>query len=442
MERSSLRALTRRDFLTSLAVPPLLAAGTLAGGCIRATGRRAVVRFWNGFTGPDGRTMLRMVQRFNAENPDVLVMMQRMDWNTCYNKLFVAGLGGRAPELFVVHTRAMERFARAGFLRANDDLISGSHSIDTNDLDPNVWRGVEFGGKHYGLPLDVHALGMYYNRTLFRSAGLTDAQGNLKIPTGRADFLDALTAMTKPATGGNPPTWGFVFTNWESNTYTFLRQFGGEFFTPDYGRCIIHNDQNITALQFCVDLIRRYRVAPQPENFDAWIGFRQGKVGIVFEGIYMLADLQKQKDLDFSGAPVPQVGDHTAVWADSHNLCMRADVKEPQLSATWRFAKFLSDNSLDWAAGGQIPVRKSRRAEPRFQQMEVQAAFAKQIPYVTYLPRLPFIFEFQTEYNLAIEKALRGRAAPSDALKAAEENINRIIARYRRDREFGAEVRL
>ena len=49
-------------------------------------------------------------------------------------------------------------------------------------------------------------------------------------------------------------------------------------------------------------------MAPPPENFDSWIGFRQGKVGMVWEGVYMLDDLTKQTDLDFGAAPVPQMG--------------------------------------------------------------------------------------------------------------------------------------
>ena len=438
MECDSLLPLNRRRFLTalpSLALSVVAGAGALSGGCARTGGGKITIRFWNGFTGPDGRTMLRMVKRFNAENPDIQALMQRMDWATCYNKLFVAGMGGRAPELFVVHTRAIQRFARAGFLRENDDLMSGANGIDLADLDANVWKGVEYHGKHYGLPLDVHAMGMYYNRKLFREAGIVDAQGTPRPPTNREEFLDAAKRLTIPGSGGRPDQWGFVFTNWESNIYTIMRQFGGEFFTPDYQKCIVNNAENVAALQFCVDLIRRYKVAPPPENFDSWIGFRQGKVAMAFEGIYMLADLQKQSDLDFSGAPVPQMGDHIAVWADSHNLCMRSDLSGEKLAATWRFIKYLSDNSLDWAAGGQIPTRPSRRNSPRFQQMSVQSAFARQVPYVNYLPRLPFIFEFQTEFGLALEKALRGRATPADALQVAQDNINRIIARDREANE-------
>ena len=57
------------------------------------------IRFWNGFTGPDGRAMLGLIKQFNDANPDINVTMQRMDWGLYYNKLFVAGLGGRAGSL-------------------------------------------------------------------------------------------------------------------------------------------------------------------------------------------------------------------------------------------------------------------------------------------------------------------------------------------------------
>lgn len=378
--------------------------------------------------------MLRIVKRFNEQNPDVHVLMQRTAWATYYNKLFVAGIGGRAPEVFVVHSRAMERFAQTGFARSNDDLVHGPEGIDTRDIDPNVWEAAEIGGKHYGLPLDVHALGMYYDRRLFREAGVVDSRGEPKPPTNRAEFLGAARKMTRKGASGGQDQWGFVFTYLETNCYTIMRQFGGEFFAPDYARCIMNNPRNVAALQFCRDLIQKYHIAPSPENIDAWIGFRQGKVGMAFEGIYMLADLRKQEDLDFAGAPVPLLGERPAAWADSHNLCLRSNLKGRDLEAAWRFVKFLSDNSLDWAAGGQIPVRKSLRATPRFQAMAVQAAFARQIPYVQYMPRLPFIFEFTTEFDTAVEKALRGSVPPEQALATAEANVNKVIAR---DREAG-----
>lgn len=365
--------------------------------------------------------MLRMVRRFNEANPDVTVLMQRMDWNTFYNKLFVAGLGGRAPEVFVLHTRALLRFARAGFAAPLEPLLG---DFPTDDIDANVWKAAQVEGSHYGLPLDVHAMGMYYNKKLFREAGLDPE----KPPTTREEFVEAIRRMKKPGKNGQPDQWGYVFTNFETCTYTFLRQFGGEVFTPDFSKCTLTRPENIEALKFCRSLIAEGLI-PSPENFDSWIGFRQGRVGMVFEGIYMLADLQKQQDLEFAGAPVPQVAGTKAVWADSHNLCLKSGLPDKTREAAWRFMRFLSDNSLDWADGGQIPTRPSLRNTPRFQAMAVQSAFAKQVPIVRYHPQVPFIFEYLTEYNLAMEKILRGRATPEDALGAAEKRVNEILAR-------------
>jgi multiple sugar transport system substrate-binding protein len=312
-----------------------------------------------------------------------------------------------------------------------DDLAAGSRAIDIGDIDANVWQAVSAGGSHFGVPLDVWPMGMYYNRRLFREAGIVDAQGQAKPPTDRAEFLDALRRLTRPEAPGRPAQWGFVFTNFESNIYTVMNQFGGRFFTPGNERCLLNDPRNVEALQFCVDIIRRDHFAPPPENFDAWIGFRQGKAAMAFEGIYMLADLQKEKDLDFAGAPTPLLGERRAVWAGSHNLCMRADLHGAQLAAAWRFITFLSNNSLDWAAGGQVPVRKSLRDTARFAAMTVQSQFAREIPYAVYLPRLPFIFEFQTEFNNAIEKALRGSETPQQALDEATAKVDGIIRRQK-----------
>lgn len=433
MERNTLHPLTRRAFLRSLAAPALVATGALASGCAAGPGRKRIVRYWNGFTGPDGRTMLRMVQRFNAANPDIQVIMQRMDWATYYNKLFVAGLGGRAPEVFILQTHSVPRFAQASFVRPVDDLAANARDLDIGDIDANVWQAVSVVGKHYGVPLDVWPMGMYYNRRLFREAGIVDAQGQAKPPTDRAEFLDAIRKLTRPAQGSKPAQWGFVFTNFESNVYSMMQQFNGVFFTDGNAKCVVNDPRNVAALQMCVDIIRKEKCAPPPENFDAWIGFRQGTAAIAFEGIYMLADLQKQKDLDFGGAPVPLLGDRRAVWAGSHNVCIRGDLQGADLDAAWRFITFLSNNSLDWAEGGQVPVRKSLRGTPRFAGMEVQSQFAREIPYAVYLPRLPFIFEFQTEFNTAIEKALRASESPQQALDSAAHNINQIIERQRQN---------
>ena len=101
---------------TTVAVAALC-LGLLGAGCTKHDRPEVTLRFWNGFTGPDGRPMQQLVKEFNRENPDIRIIMQRMDWYTYYNKLFVAGIGGRAPEVFIIHASNIPRFIHADFLR-------------------------------------------------------------------------------------------------------------------------------------------------------------------------------------------------------------------------------------------------------------------------------------------------------------------------------------
>ncbi|HWA84133.1 MAG TPA: extracellular solute-binding protein, partial [Fimbriimonadaceae bacterium] len=110
-----------------------------------ATGKPKIqLNFWNGFTGPDGAVMLELIRRFNEANPDLQVTMQRMEWATYYNKLMVASVGGRGPEIFVVHASTLPRMHRAGFLAPATDLYQGKDAIPETDFDPYVLSQVTF----------------------------------------------------------------------------------------------------------------------------------------------------------------------------------------------------------------------------------------------------------------------------------------------------------
>ena len=102
--------------------------------------------------------------------------------------------------------------------------------------------------------------------------------------------------------------------------------------------------------------------------------------------------------------------------------------------AAWRFAFYFSDHSLQWAAAGQVPVRKSLRDSPGFRELAVQSAFAQEIPFAVYPPQVSFVFEFQTEFDYMVERVFRGSLTPEAALKEAEANINTIIARRQHER--------
>ncbi|RYG31325.1 extracellular solute-binding protein, partial [bacterium] len=62
----------------------------LLGGCDSTPDNGSgpiVLQFWNGFSGPDGKTMEKIVGEFNRTHKDVQVKMQIIPWGTFYDKV-------------------------------------------------------------------------------------------------------------------------------------------------------------------------------------------------------------------------------------------------------------------------------------------------------------------------------------------------------------------
>jgi multiple sugar transport system substrate-binding protein len=436
--------ITRREIIGA-ALGSLSAAGTV--GCARPRRRdgagpaerdaqgRIVVRFWNGFTGPDGKMMEAMVRAFQQENPDIAVAMQIIPWGTYYDKLTLALAYGGAPEVFVVHAGRLPEFASFGALRPlADHYAVGQPLLTEDDFAPVPWQGTFYKGAQYALPLDVHPQGLYYNTALFEKAGIVDGQGRAKPPRTGEEFLDAARRLTRDTDGdGKTDQWGFVFTWQRTNFITFASQFGGGILTPDLKRSAMDAPETLAAARYMRDLIYTHKVAPRPEGVDAWLAFKQGKVGMALEGIYMLADLEEQKGLRYAGAPCPRFGPEPGAWGGSHLLAQpgsRASAIADEASrAAWRLMRFLSDHSLQWGKGGQVPARLAVEQSPQFQALPVQSAFAEQLPYVKYDPLTPkgnAIFPF---VDPAVEAILLDLQTPEAAMADASRRINQVLAR-------------
>ena len=392
---------------------------------------RIVLNYWNGFTGPDGKTMEAIVEQFQRDNPDIRVKMQLIPWGTYYNKLTLSLAYGGAPDVFICQANRMPEFASFGTLRPLGDLYASAQPpLPAARFAAAPWQASFYHGTQYALPLDVHPMGMYYNVKLFKAAGIVDAQGRAKPPATWDEFLADAQKLTKDTTGrGRPDQWGFVITNQESIFLAMTHQFGGDIVTPDGKRGNLSSPACLAAVRRMHDLIYKYHVAPRPEGINSWLALQQGKVAMGLEGIYMLSSLQDQKTLDFAGAPIPQFGPSPATWGGSHLLCQPRGLSPERSRAAWRLMRYLSDHSLTWAAGGQVPARADIERTAGFQALPVQAQFARQLSYVHYAPLIPgdnSLFQF---VDPAVEAVLLNLQTPEAAMRDADRRINQTLAR-------------
>lgn len=405
-----------------------LAALILLAGCSHNrhstdTGGVITIEFWNGFTGPDGKTMEKIVTQFNAEHKDIQVRMQIIPWSTYYDKVTLGLAYGGAPDVFILHTDRLPEYADSSALSCVDDLIANG-DLDPDDFMERPWAASRWKEKQYALPLDCHPQGLYYNIELFKKAGIE------KPPTNLTEFIEAGKKLTIDKNGdGKPEQWGFAYTWLRTNAHTFLAQYDSGWIAKDLAHSDLTSENSKAAFRTMTDLIYKEKICPAPEGQDAWIGFRTGKVAMAIEGIYMLSSVEEQEGLKFAGAPCPQFGPVPAVWGGSHLLAMPSGISDAHRRASWEFMKYLSDHSLDWAKGGQVPVRKSILAMPEFKKMSVQYEFSKKLPYVVYLPQSTAINQVLPFCDASVE-AILNRIKPTDeALSEAAGRIDRVLER-------------
>lgn len=373
---------------------------------------------------------MELIREFHRQNPDVEVSLQRIDWGVYYNKLFVAGLGGRSPEVFVLHAGMMPRFASAGLMAEMDSLLDAPGRLALEDLVPVIRPKLQWEGNQVAWPLDVHMLGLYCNLDLFRQAGWVDSTGKPRLPVNRSEFLQAGAALRKLSTPDRE-IWGFGIADPNLTALTSCYQQGGRLMSPDLSAPALDSPGNVAGLDFLRELVAEYRVAPPPESNDAWIGFRQGNVGMVMAGIWMLAEVRGDRAFDFDVRPLPQLGEQPASFGSTHLMGLAPGLSESSRQAGWRLIQFLSSHSLEWAKVGQLPARRSLLASAEFGSMLPQANLAPEIPHLVFTPGIPSLWEVQDEFYRAGEKVLRGTEPASVALRLAQQKAEAVLERNR-----------
>ncbi|MEI8189325.1 MAG: extracellular solute-binding protein, partial [candidate division NC10 bacterium] len=138
-----------------------------------ATGAAAGVKInaWTGLTGDDKGRFEEMIKAFNASQGETEVVPSFYSWDLLHSKLVASAQTGGAPEMLLMWVTVVPEMVRMGALQPMDELL-GEAGIKADDFVPRAWSLGLVGGKRYGVPMDTHILGMYYNTELFEKAGL------------------------------------------------------------------------------------------------------------------------------------------------------------------------------------------------------------------------------------------------------------------------------
>ena len=391
------------------------------------TGPKVDLAMWTGFTGGDGDIMRKLVEQFNGEHGNIAVAMSVYKWEEYYQKLPAAVSSGVGPDIAVMHVDSLATNAARNVIIPLDDVASALE-LDEADFNPVVWQAGVYNDKRFGIPLDMHPLGFYYNKTVMSQAGLDPN----KPPQTKDEYTAALQQLKGAGVQGHWMT-PFPFTG-SQQFQTLLWQHGGQLFNDDGTEAEYNSDAGVDALSWMVSLVSDGH-SPRDVGQDAdVIALKNGKTAFNWNGIWLINDLKKASGLEWGVAPLPQIGTERAAWAGSHNFAItrqrRAD--QNKIDASKAFINWLSQRSLDWAAGGQIPARKSVREEPGFAELTEVATFAEQLDYLHFPPSVPGIGDAMKTVETAVNEAVLGKKQPKQALDDAAATAAKILEENRK----------
>jgi multiple sugar transport system substrate-binding protein len=426
-------ALTRRQLLTIAGGAALTSVASGCGGASTPVidtgsalgsgydGPPVTISYWHGFTGGDGPAMRDLVDTFNSSQDRITVEQNTINWAQYYQRVVAAVHAGRGPDVGAMHLEQLATQAARQTLNPLDDVLD-ELGLSADQYPEQVWNGGFVDDVRYGVPLDVHCLASYTNRSLLQRVGVSEQ------PATGEELRRVLDEMT--GAGITTPFW--MPNRWPAHLMflSLLWQFGGEPYAEDGSEALFDSDAGVEALSWMRQQVEQ---GYSPDNVAVdtqYTAFKNGEGAFTWDGIWQINDLDTTaEDLDWAMAPIPTIGEQPAVWANSHHLVLFRD-REPdddRLQAGKAFIRYLTEQSAAWSGAGMIPARNEARETPEFSESP-QSALAPAIPTMRFLPSVPGVPDVQVQtLETAVSEAVLGRLAPDAALRSAAGRATQLL---------------
>jgi multiple sugar transport system substrate-binding protein len=349
------------------------------GSAIEPPATAVSIDFWTPFTGADGDTMEELVTQFNEEAENVEVAIQRLP--EYYTQINNAAAAGEIPHVMIMHIDQLALQAANNTVQPVTEL-SSQLGLSADDFTGAVWEGSMWQGEQFSIPLDIHPATLYYNKALLTEAGLDPESP----PTDQESFEAALQACNDAGITG--PTWSNHFFSASLFWASLFYQGGGEWTNEDYSQATFNSEAGVNATNYMVGLVEE-GLHPADAAADTEVSsFESGASCMAITGIWQTNRFQEALGENFGAAPIPQIFGE-GVWAGSHTLAIREGLEGDELQGAYFFIDWLTNHTLEWAAGGQIPARVDVREDPAFAEIPDVPDIAEQVEAAQFPPPIP-----------------------------------------------------
>ncbi|MGW6328552.1 MULTISPECIES: extracellular solute-binding protein [unclassified Streptomyces] len=239
----------------------------------------------------------RVAEGFEKSHPGIEVDVRIYPWTDVDREVAEMVKAGKAPD--IAQIGAYADYAKAGKIYTADQMLA--IRTQANFL-PVLSDAGKIQGRQYGLPFVASTRLLFYNKELFRQAGL-DA------PQTWTDIQHHASALKQRGVG-YPFALPLGQEESQAETMMWLLSGGGGY-TDDVGSYDIDSDKNVATLQWLKDnLVGKGLTGPvEPGKLDrakAFAAFTKGEVGML-NGHPTLMRKAEAKGIDVGMVPLPGI---------------------------------------------------------------------------------------------------------------------------------------
>jgi multiple sugar transport system substrate-binding protein len=363
-----------------------------------------------------------MVQEWNSAHPQEKVTAQEIPAGKTSEEVIGAAItAGNAPCLvFNTSPAAVPQFQKQGGLVALDDFAGAKDYIEARSGDSaDQYQSPD--GKFYQMPWKQNPVMMFYNKDLFKKAGLNPADPQLSTYD---DFLAAskkiVDSGAAPSAIAPAPTSEF-FQSWFDFYPLYAAQSGGKQTIED-GKATFNDEAGKDVWTFWSQMYKNGYAPKEAYDGDA---FADKKAAMAVVGPWAVA-VYKDK-VNWGVVPVP-----TKDGADAGQVSTFTDAKNIGLysacdnqKTAWRVLKFATSKDQDGKLlekTGQMPIRTNLPTTyaDYFSKNPDYKIFADQASRTVEVPNVSNSVEIWQEIRDNYSKSvIFGKSSVEDGLAAA-----------------------
>jgi multiple sugar transport system substrate-binding protein len=400
---------------------------------------RVVVRVWSGWTGHEKEAFEKAVAAFNrSQSRTFLVNTSTEEDDT---KIFRAITAGTPPDLFQVWSGEY-----VGALAANnavvpfDPLLARDGPPRKEFIQGSLGLG-EYEGRHYSMAYLIDAYALYWNKDVFRAAGLDPE----KPPRTLEELQRMALRLVKKRPDGTLERVGFEMPSLE----ILIVLFGGKFYDPATHTILADHPRNVEALRWLTRMIDAQGGSVRVDSFTAGFGeyaspnhqFFVGKAAMMLSGQWWPSYVEKfAPHIDYGVCPLPYPSKHPELegttYIGGNFFCIPSGSRHPK--EAWEFLRWTQNSraqELFSSVMHGVPNMLAVLGSPRLttgsrhnRAFGVVCRIAAN-PNARWFPATPVNNLYLSELNTAVQLAARNKKTPEQALHDVRVRVQRELDR-------------